>query len=206
MKNKKKFIICKKIGMTQNIDEEGIVTPITLLKLEDQQVLELRTEEKDGYNAVVVGYTSIDQKKLNKPKQGYVKKLDVESKRHIKEFRVEQVEEFKVKHKITLDIFEIKEKVNIRAKTIGKGTAGTTKRHNFSRGPMTHGSKSHRQPGSIGGGTYPGKVFKGQKMPGRMGNEYKTIKNLQVIYIQNDVIGIKGSIPGKANNIVEVYN
>ena len=198
--------MCKKIGMSQNIDSEGIVTPITLLQIEDQQIIDFRTQEKNGYNAVVIAYTNVDEKKLKKPKKGFFKKLLVSTKKYVKEFRVSNTEDYKLKDTLNLDVFEINEKVNVRSKSIGKGTAGTTKRHNFSRGPMTHGSKSHRQPGSIGGGTYPGKVFKGQKMPGRMGNEYKTIKNLEIIFIEKNILGVKGSIPGKSNNLVEVFN
>ena len=126
--------------------------------------------------------------------------------KHITEFRVSSTENYNLKDKLSLSIFELKEKINIRSRSKGKGTAGTVKRHNFARGPMTHGSKSHRQPGSIGGGTYPGKVFKGQKMPGRMGNENRSIKNLEVVYLKDNVIGVKGSIPGAVNNIVEVFN
>ena len=205
MTNKSKFIICRKIGMTQNVDQDGIVTPITLLKVEDQQIVDLKIASKDGYDAVVIGYGLIDEKKLNNPKKGYLKKLEVEPKRTIKEFRVDDTESYNVKDKLDLSKFEVNENVNVRSKSIGKGTTGVVKRHNFSVGPMTHGSKSHRQPGSIGGGTYPGKVFKGQKMPGRHGNSYVTVKNLKVIYINDNVIGLKGSIPGKNNNIVEVY-
>ncbi len=206
MKNKNKFLMCKKIGMSQIIDDEGEVTPITLLESIDQKIIEFRSQEKDGYNAAVVGFQKIEEKKLNKPKKGLIKKLNTNFYKKIKEFRIESNEGFDQNEELSVNIFEKNETVNVRAKSKGKGTAGTTKRHNFSRGPMTHGSKSHRQPGSIGGGTYPGKVFKGQKMPGRMGNEYKTIKNLKVIYIDGNVIGLKGSLPGANNNLVEVFN
>ena len=194
--------------MTQKIDEGGEVYPVTILQLEPNRVIEKRTQEKDSYESIVLGYGSVKESKVNKPRQGYFEKLGVTKWKNIKEFRTNEIDKYEANTQINLDIFEIMEKVNVRGKTIGKGTAGTVKRHGFAVGPMTHGSKSHRQPGSIGGGTDPGRTFKGQKMPGQMGDDYRTIKNLVVIDIdlKKGLLVLKGAIPGKTGNEIEVFN
>jgi len=203
----KKFILGRKIGMTQLMVEDGVVVPITVVKVGPCQILDRRTVEKSGYNAIVLGYGDVAPAKLSKPKQGLFAKLNVGSYSLIKEFRTKDMDGYSDKSQITLDIFEKNEKVSVRSKSIGRGFTGTIKRHNFKRGPMSHGSKSHRIPGSIGAGTSPSHVFKGKKMAGHYGDEYVTIRNLQVVGLdaESSCIYLKGAIPGKKNNIVEVF-
>ena len=202
----KKFILGRKLGMTQIIDENGLVDNVTAVASEGCSVVDLRTAKKNGYNAVILGYEN-SKKSLNKPKEGYFKSLKADPKKIIKEFRVDSTDSYDLNQIITLGVFEKNEKVNVKSKSNGKGFAGTIKRHNFSRGPMTHGSKNHRMPGSIGGGTDPGRVMKGTKMGGHMGNENVTVKNLEVIKIDIDkgFIFLKGAVPGKKNSLVEIF-
>jgi len=202
----KKFCLAKKIGMTQYIDEDGGVTPVTLLELEPSTVINVKTVDNDGYEAVVVGYQKVDEGKLTKPRQGFFKNLDVSSYKSVKEFRVEDVLSFEKNSEITFEQFSEELEVSVRSRSIGRGFAGTIKRHNFSRGPMSHGSKNHRMPGSIGGGTDPGRVFKGTRMGGHYGDAKVTIKNLKVVKIEGNVIYLKGSVPGKKNNLVEIFS
>jgi large subunit ribosomal protein L3 len=201
-----KVIYGKKIGMSQIIDSEGVVASTTLIK-----VLPLTVVKKvvnNNVESILVGFEEIDSKKLNKPKQGLFEKNKTKSFKRIKEYRLDDISSLNSNDEMDISLFEEKEKVNVRGKSIGKGFAGTIKRHHFSRGPMTHGSKNHRLPGSIGGGTDPGRVFKGTKMGGRLGNKYNTIKNLEILKIdvENGIVFLKGSIPGKKNNLVEIFN
>jgi len=204
----KKFLIGKKIGMTQLLDSDGKVCPATVLTLEPCEVIDFKTSEQHGYDAVVVGYGDIKEKHLNKPQEGFFKRLKKSPKKYVKEFRVDDVDSYREKNTLDGSDFEANETVSVRSKSIGKGFAGTVKRHGFGRGPMTHGSKNHRMPGSIGGGTYPGRVMKGKRMGGHMGDEFVTIRNLSVLEVNNEenYIIIKGAIPGKKNNIVTVFN
>lgn len=204
----KKFILGKKIGMTQIIEDSGEVVPVTVLEVEPCKVVDLRTSEKNGYEAVVVGSGTPKEGKVNKPLQGFFKSKKVDPAKVLKEFRVDSTEGFEVNQEISLTQFEKDEKVNVKSKSIGRGFAGTIKRHGFARGPMTHGSKNHRLPGSIGAGTDPARVFKGTRMGGHMGDEFVTTKNLVVVRVDANkgVILIKGSVPGKKNNLVEIYN
>jgi len=204
----KKFILGKKIGMTQIIEDSGEVVPVTVLEVEPCKIVDLRTSEKNGYEAVVVGSGVPKEDKLNKPMKGYFKSKKVDPAKVLKEFRVDSTESYEINQEVSLDQFEKDEKVNVKSKSIGRGFAGTIKRHGFARGPMTHGSKNHRLPGSIGAGTDPARVFKGTRMGGHMGDEFVTTKNLVVVRVdsQKGVILIKGSVPGKKNNLVEIYN
>ena len=201
-----KVILGTKIGMTQIIGEDGVVTPVTILQAGPATVTQIKTVEKDGYNAVQIGYGS--GKNLSKSVMGHVKKADANiNPKILKEFRLEAIpEELKVGDKITVESFKLGDKVAVTGTSKGKGFAGTVKRHNFNESRNTHGFKGNiRRVGSIGS-MYPQKVFKGKKMPGRMGHDKVTVKNLVVAYIdvENNLIGLKGAVPGPRKGIVTV--
>ena len=204
----KKFLLAEKIGMTQLIDAEGKVVPVTVVQAGPCQIIKKITKESQDYEAVLVGFKPVDKKKLNKPQEGQVKKYGVEGYKHLKEYRPESLDGLEEKQELTVEIFEENEIVSVRGTSIGKGFAGTVKRHNFRIGPMSHGSKSHRIPGAIGAGTYPGRVFKGKKMAGHMGDATVTVKNLKVVGIdkEKNLLFIKGAIPGKKKNLIQVFN
>jgi large subunit ribosomal protein L3 len=201
-----KFLLGKKVGMTQVTDDDGNVVPVTVLDVKGCTVVRTLTKEQDGYNAVLVGYGEQSEEKINKPKRGFFKKFQTKSFRHLKEFRVNDAAQYSSNQELAPDQFSPNDKVSVRSKTIGRGFAGTIKRHNFSRGPMSHGSKSHRIPGSIGGGTTPGHVVKGKKMPGHYGDAFITIRNLRVVRanVEKGYILVEGAVPGKKNNLVEI--
>lgn len=189
----------KKIGMTQIFDDAGNMIPVTVIEANPCIVTQLKTMDKDGYKAVQVGYGKA--KKINRPLKGHLKEANV---RNLRELKVDNPENYKVGQEIKIDVFSAGDIVSISGVSIGKGFAGTVKRHHHGRGPMTHGSKSHRIPGSIGAGTTPGRVFKGRKMPGRMGGQKITVKNLKVVNVdaEKNVILIKGAVPGKKGNLL----
>ncbi len=196
-------IIGTKIGMTQIIGDDGIVTPVTILQADPSTVTQIKTVDTDGYNAVQLGYGQ--GKNLSKSVSGHVKSAGVAPK-VLKEFRVEELPELKIGDKITVDSFKIGDKVQVTGVSKGKGFAGTVKRWNFNESRNTHGFKGNiRRVGSIGS-MYPQKVFKGQKMPGRMGHDQVTVKNLVVAFIdaENNLIGVKGAVPGPKKGIVTV--
>lgn len=199
-------ILGTKLGMTQIFDESGFATPVTVIKAGPCIVTQIKNVEKEGYNAVQVGYAQTAEKKLTKPELGHFHKLNLPPLKHLKEYRVPSVENFNVADKVTVNIFTVGQLVSVSGKSIGKGFAGTIKRYNFTRGPMTHGSKNHREPGSIGQGTTPGRVFPGKKMAGRLGGGQTMVKNLKVIHIntENNLLVVKGAVPGKAGNLLSV--
>lgn len=192
--------------MTQVYDESGLCIPVTVIKVDPLTITQIKTVETDGYNAIQVGVVSAKEKHLTKAQMGHFKKNNLENFRHLQEFRVDDVSAYNVGDKIDLSILNEIKKVDVSAKSIGKGFQGTVKRHNFSRGPMAHGSKNHREPGSIGAGTTPGRVIKGKKMAGNMGNEKVTITKLSVVRIDADknLLLIKGSVPGPEGKLVTV--
>ena len=198
-------IIGTKIGMTQIIGEDGIVTPVTILQAGPATVTQIKTVESDGYNAVQVGYGQ--GKNLSKSVSGHVKKAGENiNPKVIREFRVDDTAEIKLGDKFTVENFNLGDKVTVTGTSKGKGFAGTVKRHNFIESRNTHGFKGNiRRVGSIGS-MYPQKVFKGKKMPGRMGHDQVTVKNLVVAYIDkdNNLIGLKGAVPGPKKGIVTV--
>jgi large subunit ribosomal protein L3 len=199
-------ILGTKLGMTQIFDELGYATPVTVIKAGPCVITQIKTVEKEGYNAVQVGYGKIANKNLNKPSLGHLQKSESAPLKHLKEYSVNSTDEFKLSDKITVNLFTVGQTVSISGKSIGKGFAGTIKRHNFTRGPMTHGSKNHREPGSIGQGTTPGRVFPGKKMAGRLGGSQTQIKNLRIVYIneENNLLVVKGSVPGKTGNLLSI--
>tara|TARA_B100000475_G_scaffold149829_1_gene111243 strand:+ start:1450 stop:2076 length:627 start_codon:yes stop_codon:yes gene_type:complete len=199
-------LFAKKVGMTQIFDDLGNIIPVTILKTGLCQISQIKTKNKDGYNAVQVAYQEQKLETLNKPIRGHLKKLGNRGFKSFGEFRVTKPEELKLGQIINVDTFSVGQKVRVTGKSIGKGFAGNQKRHNFSRGPMTHGSKNHRLPGSIGAGSTPGRVYPGKKMAGQLGGCTVTLKNTEVLYVNSDdnIIVLKGSIPGKKNNVLKV--
>ena len=199
-------VIGKKLGMTQVFDENGLAIPVTVIKVEPLTVTQVKTVDTDGYNAIQTGVEPAKEKHLTKAEIGHLAKNKLENFRHLQEFRVENPEAYEVGQKIDLSVLENVEKVDVTGKSIGKGFQGTVKRWNFSRGPMGHGSKNHREPGSIGAGTTPGRVIKGKRMAGNMGNEKVTVTKLSVakVIADKNLLLIKGAIPGPEGKLVTV--
>ena len=199
-------LLGNKIGMTQIFDESGNIIPVTILKVGPCVVTQIKTIEKDGYDAIQVGYSNVPSKSLSQPQFGHLQKSNIQPLKYLKEFSVAKNHDFEIGQVLTVDMLSPGQFVNIQGKTIGKGFAGLQKRHNFTRGPMTHGSKNHRSPGSIGMGTTPGRVLPGKKMAGQLGNKVTTIKKLKVIQfnLQENILVIKGSVPGKPGNLLSI--
>ena len=202
----RKAIVATKIGMTQVFDENGVMTPVTVLKAGPVFVTQIKTEENDGYSAVQVAYGDTREKLLTKPVKGHLAKAGVENKRFLTEFKFDDVSEYELGAQINADIFEAGDKVDVTAKTKGKGFQGAIKRHGQSRGPMGHGSKFHRHAGSNGSASDPSKVFKGKKMPGQMGAVQVTIQNLEIVRVdaEDGLLLIKGAVPGPKKSTVIV--
>ena len=200
-------LIGKKIGMTREFYKTGQSVPVTVLKLEKGRVIEIIEESKRGYNAIQIGFGNVKTSKISKQMKGYFTKKNTEAKKKLKEFRVSKTEDYKMGNEFGLEIFKDVKFVDIKSKTIGKGFAGVMKRHNFSGLRASHGvSVSHRSHGSTGQRQDPGKVFKGKKMAGHMGDKIRTMQNLEIIKsdLDNDLLYVKGSIPGSKNSEVFV--
>ena len=200
-------VIGTKLGMTQIYDEAGLCIPVTVVAVEKAVVTQVKTKETDGYEAIQVGVVSAKEKHLTKAQIGHFKKNNLENFRHLQEFRVEDASKFEVGQAISLEeVLANVQKVDVTGRSIGKGFQGTVKRHNFSRGPMGHGSKNHRAPGSIGAGTTPSRVVKGKRMAGNMGNEKVTVTKLTVakVIADKNLLLIKGAIPGPEGKLVTV--
>jgi len=200
-------LIGRKIGMTREFYKTGQLVPVTVLKMEKARVISVIEQEKRGYKAVQLGYGKIKNSKLNKSMKGYFSKKNTEAKRKLKEFRVENTENYKEGNEFGLEIFKDIKFVDTRSKTIGKGFAGAMKRHNFGGLRATHGvSISHRSHGSTGQRQDPGKVFKGKKMAGHMGDKLRTMQNIEIIKadLENELLYLRGSIPGSKNSEVLV--
>jgi large subunit ribosomal protein L3 len=201
-------ILGNKIGMTQIFDKKGDVIPVTVIKGGPCYVTQIKSIENCGYNAIQLGYLelSANAKSLTKPLLGHFNKSNLTPFKYLKEFNVFEPNSYKLGQKFTVEMFEIGQKINITGFTIGKGNAGNIKKNNFTRGGMSHGSKHHRLQGSIGSGTTPGRVFPGKKMPGRLGMDKRTVQNLEIIDIDKNenLIVIKGCIPGKSGNLLTV--
>jgi len=198
-------LIGKKIGMTREFLDSGPSIPVTVLSVEKGRILDIITKEKRGYDAIQVGFGKIKNSKLTKQMKGFFTKKSTEPKRFIREFRVENVSEYKAGNEIGLELFKDQKFVDIKSKTIGKGFAGVMKRYNFAGLRASHGvSVSHRSHGSTGQNQDPGKVFKGKKMAGHMGDKFRTIQNLEIIKSdeENNLIYVKGSVPGAKNAII----
>ena len=202
----KKALIGKKLGMTQIFDEKGKVIPVTVIEAGPCVVAQVKTVESDGYNAVQLGFGDVKESKVNKPIKGHFTKSKLTLKKHLREFRIDDVASVKVGDELKADVFAKGDKVDIQGTSKGKGFQGVIKRHGQSRGPMGHGSMYHRRPGSMGPTSTPGRVFKGKKLPGRMGNNTITIQNLEVVSVDLDknVILVKGSVPGANGAILKI--
>ena len=200
----KKAILATKVGMTQIFNEDGVLTPVTVLQAGPCVVTQVKTVENDGYEAVQVGYVDKREKLVSKPVKGHFDKAGVSYKRFVREFRFENAAEYSVKDEIKADIFAAGDKIDATAISKGKGFQGAIKRHGQSRGPMAHGSKFHRHAGSNGSASDPSKVFKGKKMPGQMGNKRITIQNLEIVKVdvENNLILVKGAVPGPKKSLV----
>jgi len=198
-----KGIIGKKVGMTQIFNDEGQLVPVTVVQAGPCVVVDKKTPERDGYSAIVVGFDK--PKKVNKPRAGIFKKAGVEPKKYLVEIKLDDVEEFEIGQEFKADVFEKGEKVDVIGKSKGKGFQGTVKRWNFRTGPKTHGSHSYRIPGSLGS-TDPARVFKGKKLPGRMGGERITTQNLEIVDVdvEENLILVKGAIPGPNKSLVTI--
>ncbi len=199
-------LLGNKIGMTQIFDESGNIIPVTILKVGPCVVTQVKTKSKDGYDSIQIGYGNVSNKSLTQPELGHLQKSNIQPVKYLKEFRVNEDNEFTLGQVLNVESFSPGQLVNIRGKSIGKGFSGLQKRHNFTRGPMTHGSKNHRAPGSIGMGTTPGRVLPGKKMAGQLGNKITTIKKLKVIQtnLEENILVIKGSVPGKPGNLLSI--
>ena len=198
-------LVGKKIGMTREFFNSGISVPVTVVKIEKGRVIDVYTKEKNGYSAVKLGFVKIKNSKLTNQMKGFFAKKNTEAKKKLKEYRVAKTEDYKEGNEFGLEIFKDIKFVDTRSKTIGKGFAGSMKRHNFSGLRASHGvSVSHRAHGSTGHSQDPGKVFKGKKMAGHMGDKMRTILNLEIIKsdVENDLIYLRGSIPGSKNTTV----
>lgn len=202
----KKGILATKVGMTQIFNEDGVLTPVTVLLAGPCVVTQVKTAENDGYNAVQVGFVDKRAKLVSKPLKGHFDKAGVSYKRYVREFKFENASEYSVKDEIKADIFAAGDKIDVTAISKGKGFQGAIKRHGQSRGPMAHGSKFHRHAGSNGSCSDPSKVFKGKKMPGQMGNKRVTIQNLEIVKIdaENNLILVKGAVPGPKKSLVTI--
>lgn len=198
--------MAKKIGMTQVFSETGNLIPVTVLEAGPCVVVQKKTMENDGYEAIQVGFAEVKEKHVTKPLKGHFEKADVEAKKYLKEFRLEDITGYEVGAEIKADIFEAGEKIDVSGISKGKGYQGAIKRHGQSRGPMGHGSKYHRGLGSLSSGTTPGRVKKGKRMPGHMGAVKVTVENLEVVRTdaEKNLLLVKGAVPGPKGAILFV--
>lgn len=201
-----KTLLGKKIGMTQIFTEDGQVVPVTVVEAGPEVVTQIKTVESDGYNAVQVGYEDQKAHRVNKPMNGHYEKAGVAPKKHLAEFRIEDGETYELGQEITVADFEEGMKIDITGISKGKGTQGNIKRHGHHRGPMSHGSKHKRLAGALAAGTYPSRVFKGNKAPGRMGRDKITVQNVVLVKVIADrnLMLVKGAVPGKKGGVVRI--
>ncbi|MDR2523628.1 MAG: 50S ribosomal protein L3 [Synergistaceae bacterium] len=201
-------ILGKKIGMTQIFNDQGQAVAVTVVAVGPCPVIAIRTPEQNGYSAVLLGYGAVKPHKLSKPLKGLFDKVKVEPKRTLREFRMDKTEGYQVGQEIKVDLFELGEKIDISGVSKGKGFAGVIKRYHFGGQQFSHGtSVMHRHGGSSGAISYPGRVFPGKRMPGHMGSEKVTVKNLTVVAVdvENNLLLLKGAVPGAKNSLVTLY-
>jgi large subunit ribosomal protein L3 len=203
-----KAILGKKIGMTQIFTEDGLVIPVTVIEAGPVAVVQKKTVEKDGYNAIQVGYVDAKDKAMNKPQKGHLAKAGVSGKKVLKEFRLEDDSAYNVGDEIKADIFAAGDKIDVTGISKGHGYAGTVKRWGTHRGPMTHGSGYHRGVGSMGACSTPSRVMKNKRLPGHMGVEQVTVQNLDVVKVdaEKNIILVKGAVPGPKGGVVTIKN
>ena len=199
-------ILGKKLGMSQFFDDEGRSIPVTVIEAGPCRITQLKNEASDGYSAVQIGFGEIREKLVNKPAKGHLAKSGSDSLLHLREYRVDAVEGLELGTAITVTAFEAGQKVDVSGDTIGRGFAGWQKRHGFSRGPMSHGSKNHREPGSTGAGTTPGRVYPGKRMAGRYGGKQITTRGLTILKVdvERNLLVVKGSVPGKPGALLDI--
>ena len=199
-------ILGTKLGMTQVFDEEGRAIPVTIVQAGPCTVTQIKTKQTDGYTAVQVGYQEVKPKALSKPEIGHFAKSSAPPLRHLREYRLDDTSEFELGQAVSAALFSNGQIVDVSGTSIGRGFAGYQKRHNFKRGPMAHGSKNHRQPGSTGAGTTPGRTFPGKRMAGRLGGDRVTIRKLEVVRVDTDrnLLLIKGAVPGKPGALLSI--
>jgi large subunit ribosomal protein L3 len=199
-------ILGTKLGMTQVFDEAGLSIPVTVIQAGPCTVTQIKTKDTDGYTAIQIGYGECKEKALNRPLLGHLKKSGATPVRHLEESRLEDVSAYELGQQLGAEQFEAGQLINITGTSIGRGFAGYQKRHNFRRGPMAHGSKNHREPGSTGAGTTPGRVFPGKRMAGRLGGTQVTIQKLTVVRVDADrnLLLVKGAVPGKPGAMVKI--
>ncbi|NJM56450.1 MAG: 50S ribosomal protein L3 [Synechococcales cyanobacterium RU_4_20] len=199
-------ILGTKLGMTQIFDAVGKAIPVTVIQAGPCKVTQVKTKDTDGYEAVQIGYGEIREKLLNQPQKGHLAKAGAGNLRHLKEYRVTNAGEYALGQDLKADLFEPGQLIDVSGRTIGRGFAGNQKRHNFRRGPMTHGSKNHRAPGSTGAGTTPGRIYPGKRMAGRLGHDQVTLRKLVVVKVdpEQNVILVKGSVPGKPGTLLSI--
>ena len=202
----KKAILATKVGMTQIFNEDGVLTPVTVLQAGPCVVTQVKTVENDGYSAVQVGFVDKREKLVNKPLKGHFEKASVSYKRYVRELKLEDAENYAPAQEIKADIFAAGDHIDATAISKGKGFQGAIKRHGQSRGPMAHGSKFHRHAGSNGACSDPSKVFKGKKMPGQMGHKKITVQNLEIVRVdaEKNLLLVKGSVPGPRKSLVTI--
>jgi large subunit ribosomal protein L3 len=202
-----KFIIGKKIGMTQLFDENGLVIPVTVIQAGPCTVVQKKTCENDGYKAIRLGFEDIPEKRLNRPEKGLFAKIKAAPKRHLREFRTEDIDKYEVGQDIKVaDMFSAGDRVDVTGISKGKGFQGVVKRHGQKIGAASHGSMYHRRVGSMGAGSSPGRVFKGKKLPGHMGAEKVTVQNLDVVKVdgERNLLLVKGAVPGPKGGLIVV--
>lgn len=201
-----KAILGKKLGMTQLFMDDGTVVPVTVVEAGPCVVTQKKIVQTDGYNAIQIGFDDIREKLVSKPLQGHFKKAGVSFKRNLREYHVDNTDDYTLGQEIKVDVFEKGDIVDIQGTSKGKGFAGTIKRHNFARGPMTHGSHNQRKPGSIGACADPSRVIKGKRMPGHMGAQTVTVQNIEVVGIDLDknVLLVKGAVPGANGGLLSI--
>jgi large subunit ribosomal protein L3 len=199
-------ILGTKLGMTQIFDDAGVAIPVTVIQAGPCTVTQIKTKQTDGYAAIQVGFGSVKPKALNKPLLGHLAKSSAPALRHLSEYHTDTSSDYALGQEIKADIFSAGQIVDVTGTSIGRGFAGNQKRNNFGRGPMSHGSKNHRAPGSIGAGTTPGRVYPGKRMAGRLGGKRVTIRKLTVVRVdaERNLVLIKGAIPGKPGALVSI--
>lgn len=199
-------ILGKKLGMSQFFDDEGRSIPVTLIEAGPCRVTQLKSNGTDGYTAVQLGFGEVRQKLVNKPARGHLAKSGEDLLRHFKEYRVESLDGLELGAAVTVDSFEPGQKVDVSGDSMGRGFSGYQKRHGFSRGPMSHGSKNHRLPGSTGAGTTPGRIYPGKRMAGRYGGKQTTTRGLTVLKVdaERNLLVVKGSVPGKPGTLLNI--
>ena len=199
-------ILGKKLGMSQFFDDQGRAVPVTLIEAGPCRITQLKTSQTDGYAAVQIGFGATREKLINQPSKGHLSKSGEGFLRHLREYRLDDLGELKLGAQITVDSFEPGQKVDVSGDSMGRGFSGYQKRHGFSRGPMSHGSKNHREPGSTGAGTTPGRIYPGKRMAGRYGGKQITTRGLTIIKVDSErnLLVVKGSVPGKPGSLLNI--